>query len=89
MKKLAPWLSVVIVISAFVYAFLAYFVVSVDPQTGLRHDGFGRMMSGAPFFVRMLGQHEWPGLAWFIGDFAIFWGGILIAYNMYRYGEKK
>jgi hypothetical protein len=33
-------------------------------------------------------QGQWPGLGWFLADFAIFWGGVAAAVMMARWGLK-
>ncbi len=89
-RKLATCLGATIVAVVFVAGFIAYFVTSIDPQTHVRYDGFGRVLSDSPFFARMIfGQERlWAGWSWFIGDFIIFWGGLAVGAGLVSYGSK-
>lgn len=54
-------------------------------------DGFGRPLSESPFFVRLVfGQDRlWAGWGWFLGDMAIFWGGVVAGAGLVSYGFKE
>ena len=77
MRKLSTYFGGVILVGILVCGFIAYFVVSIDPNTHQQFDGFGRQLSESPWFMRMIfGQERlWVGWFWFIADMIIFWGG--------------
>ena len=88
LRKLSVYLGVMVVVSVFIAGFIAYFSFSVDPESGVVFDGFGRPLSETPWFITFFfGQDTlWPGWAWFFGDMAIFWGCIFLAYKLADYG---
>lgn len=91
MRKVVGWFGVVIIGCVVIAAFIAYFVLSFDPQSKITVDGFGRQLFDAPWFVKtFLGQdHLWAGWSWFIVDMLIFWGGVGIGSRLASWGLKK
>lgn len=91
MRKSNGYLGGAIIFTVFVAGFVAYFVTSVDPATHFMYDGFGRPLFESPLLVRFIfGQERlWAGWGWFIGDMAIFWGGIGIGFSLVNYGFKE
>ena len=89
MRKLIGILGLLLIAAILTTGFLAYFVVSFDKATRIWSDGLGRQLTKSPVIVSWLfNQGEWPGLAWFLADFAIFWGGGAIAIVMMRWGFR-
>jgi hypothetical protein len=91
MRKLFGYLGVAIIICEIIAAVIAYFVVSVDPHTGMTFDGFGRQLSESPILMRLIfGQDRlWPGWKWFVLDLIIFWGGIVSGINVAKFGFQS
>lgn len=90
MRKLIGCLGVATIISVFIAGFIAYFVFSFDPRTGMTYDGFGRELSESPWFMRLIFDKDrsWAGWKWFILDLVIFWSGIIIGVNLAKFGFK-
>lgn len=76
LKKACIGLGLILIISSFIGGFIAYFVSSYNPSTGVFYDGFGRVQYSTPWFVRFIfGQERmWAGWLWFFGDMVIFLG---------------
>jgi hypothetical protein len=77
MRKLFGYLGVAIIICEIIAAVIAYFVVSVDPHTGMTFDGFGRQLSESPILMRL------------VLDLIIFWGGIVSGINVAKFGFQS
>ena len=90
MKRVVGYIGVMVFIVMFVVGFLAYFITSVDPQTGTICDGLGRSLIESPLFLRLIfGQERlWPGWGWFVIDLVVFWGGIGLGYCLINFGFK-
>lgn len=70
-----------LVASAFVYAFLAYFITSEGP--GGIADGLGRTLTEAPALAKSLGRGSmWPGLIWTVADTVIFFALIGVGFSL-------
>lgn len=88
-KKISTGIGVILIITLFVLAFLAYFVSRFD--SGERYDGLGRALVDSPWVVRIIFGEEkmWVGWKWFIVDMVIFWGGIALAISLISFGVKE
>lgn len=72
--------------------FLAYFVTSHDPSTGLWYDGLGRPLGSSPWLMQFVfgAERQWAGLIWFVVDMVVFWGWIgLCVYISKRNDESN
>lgn len=78
LRRFTNYFGAAMVLSAFVGAFLAYFVSSSGPDGGVV-DGLGRSLAPTPGFIKlfMLGSDYWAGWGWFFADYFIF-GGLFI-----------
>jgi hypothetical protein len=76
-----------ILAATFISGFLAYFIFSTD-SAHVMHDGLGRVLTDSPWFMRFIfGQdRQWAGWGWFVGDFLIFWAGLLIGGGLATFG---
>jgi hypothetical protein len=88
--KLLYGVVIVEAIAGFILGFLAYFVRSLDSNTGLYFDGLGRQLQLAPFVARfVLGTDSlWPGWLFFTLDLVVFWGGMGIGYVLITLASK-
>lgn len=91
MRKIIGWLGVAIMTGTMIAAFVAYFVVSLDPSTKTMFDGFGRPLSASPVLMRLVfGQERlWAGAFWFLADMVLFWGGLWVGFSVAGWGLKK
>jgi len=89
-KKFAKILGFILGASVFLATCNAYFVTKFDPVNKMSYDGFGRLLTESPFFVRIIfGQERfWAGWSWFIADLIIFWGGVGVAWLFIDFGFK-
>jgi hypothetical protein len=88
-RKFVGVVGLLLIAAILVAGFLAYFVVSFDQTSRTWFDGLGRPLSKAPILVSWLhDQREWPGLAWFLTDLIVFWGGGAVAVTMLRWGFR-
>jgi hypothetical protein len=73
MNRIRQFLGALLCLVVFGAALLGYFVTD-----GNGHDGLGRSLSSAPFFMRLFfGQERaWAGWFWFVADIVWFWGGL-------------
>ena len=91
MRRLVGYLGIAVAVSVFVAAFVAYFIVSIDPVTHVHRDGWGRPLRESPVLLRFVlpVERDFPGWGWWAADFVIFWGGAAIAYNLITFGFKS
>ncbi len=82
--------AVVVGVSVFVAGFLAYFIFKYDPTTQQTFDGLGRTLGPSPLFMRFIFDEDrlWAGWTWWTVDMIWFWGGIGVAYLLFKLGEK-
>ena len=79
MGKLLGFLGIAIFLVLIYLVFNAYFVFGLN-EAGQRVDGFGRVLTEAPWFAQFIGAWgDWPGLQWHLIDMAIFWPSIILA----------
>ena len=90
MNKVLAIIGGAILFAVFFAAFIAYFITSNPPGTYIWVDGFGRVLSESPWFMRFIfGQDRlWAGWGWFAADMVIFWGGIAAGFSLINYAIK-
>lgn len=98
-KRVISWclfgLAVIAGIGVFATSILAYFVQSYNPTTRQYFDGLGRplerLVEGdlASYIFAWIFANDtfWPGWFWFALDFVWFWGGLALAYGLFRLGD--
>jgi len=70
MKIAYRFAAALVAVAVGILAVMAYFITT-DPSKTPLHDGLGRELYVAPFFLRMAGIPDYPGLVWFLGDTVI------------------
>lgn len=89
MRLLARILGGAIAVSVLALAFLAYFVNSVDLETGAVFDGLGRRITDPPWWANwLLVSRYWAGIYWYVVDFIVFWGGLALSFFVASLGEN-
>jgi amino acid transporter len=90
LSKVLYAVSVGIGVALFAAGFMAYFIRTFDPETGITSDGLGRMLLPTPWIAKFVfgEDSDWAGWAWFGMDFVIFWGVIGIIAFIYKGAEK-
>lgn len=69
---------------------MAFFIRSVDLETGIVYDGLGRTLSEPPLWASLFisSEHSWAGLGWHLFDIIWFFGGMYTAFNLYEWSQK-
>ena len=81
----AAILIVVITLSA-----LAFFIISVDPESSAVYDGLGRPLVEAPAWAKLfIREDRWAGLGWRLIDMLWLWGGLISAFFIYGRAQNS
>lgn len=72
------------ILGLFITGIGAYMVKSVNIGDGIVHDGLGRELRPAPFFLKFFFGAEpmYAGPVWFVVDFITFWGSIAVLFML-------
>ncbi len=83
MIKIFRTVGLILVVGSFGFTFIAYFVSSYNPTTGVFYDGLGRMLTDSPWFMKWIFAEGklWAGWKWFFLDMVSFW--VAIGTGMY------
>ncbi len=93
MKRVVSWclfvLAVAAGISVFLTAFFAYFVRIFDEAKRPAFDGLWRPLEPAPFNASFLfgTDNLWAGWFWFAVDVVWIFGGLALAYGLFRLAQ--
>ncbi|MEX0661526.1 MAG: hypothetical protein WEA58_08860 [Balneolaceae bacterium] len=88
-KQILNILSAIIILSIIIAAFMAYFMVTVNTNTGVTYDGLGRTLTEPPFWASfVVYEDRWPGFLWWILDKVWFFGGFYLAFLLYSWSEN-
>lgn len=87
MRKISNYIGGAVLVLVSLYAIAAYFVMYKSGGQWL--DGLGRHLGPSPWFLRLvLGEDRlWAGPLWFVVDLSVFWGGVLLAITLFRFGD--
>ena len=91
MKLIAKVEALAMASAVVIAAIMAYFMRSIDMETGTVYDGLGRVLSEPPLWARLVLTSElvWAGTGWHILDTVCFFGGILAAIAIYNIGDNN
>ena len=86
MKKLLLKILLAIdVLAVIIYQVCALFLVRYDAVSGVTTDGFGRVLTKAPFIFQSQGLMEkWAGLGWFVVDTICSIVLLAVAYSLFK-----
>ena len=84
-KALLKILLAIDVLAVIIYQVCALFLVRYDAGSGVTTDGFGRVLTKAPFIFQSLGlMEEWAGLGWFAVDTICSIVLLTVAYSLFK-----
>ena len=88
---MAKALAAAIALTVVIVGFVAYFMGSIDIENEVVYDGLGRVLSEPPLWAQILITPEpvWAGLVWHLIDIVWFFGGLFVAYRLYKWSENK
>jgi hypothetical protein len=81
----------ILVGAAVAYFFIAYLVVTYDPATRLRYDGWGRPLVEASGFERWIilnGEKHWTGWGWFLADIGLYLVALATGYALHKQARR-